>query len=180
MQIHGDPEAADIVFTSGADIVVVGINITTQVCFTGLVIDTLICFKSSSGVNYTHHVRFCCFRWGPSGAKKLEREACTVLVWYGQVLKGLACQVWWFPRYMKIICFCYAFSKYPRIWKKNHMLIFSYITFVLVLPYCSPIELFDSLFMYLRRQQHITSQEDLLWQIIFTWRRKLVKYRSRN
>jgi len=118
MQIHGDPEAADIVFTSGADIVVVGINTMTQVFFTGLVIDTLICFKSSSGVNYTHHVRFCCFRWGPSGAKKLEREACTVLVWYGQVLKGLACQVWWFPRYMKIICFCYAFSKYPRIWKK--------------------------------------------------------------
>ncbi|KAJ1263899.1 hypothetical protein BS78_09G221500 [Paspalum vaginatum] len=31
--ILGDPEAADIVFTSGADIVVVGINITTQVCF---------------------------------------------------------------------------------------------------------------------------------------------------
>ncbi|XP_057506119.1 LOW QUALITY PROTEIN: uridine nucleosidase 1-like [Actinidia eriantha] len=29
--IYGDPEAADIVFTSGADIVVVGINITTQV-----------------------------------------------------------------------------------------------------------------------------------------------------
>ena len=131
MQIHGDPEAADIVFTSRADTIAVGINITTQVGFTGLVIDTLICFKSSSGVNYTHHVRFCCFRWGPSGAKKLEREACTVLVWYGQVLKGLACQVWWFPRYMKIICFCYAFSKYPRIWKKNHMLIFSYITFVL-------------------------------------------------
>ncbi|KAL5741049.1 hypothetical protein ACOSQ2_030229 [Xanthoceras sorbifolium] len=29
--IYGDPEAADIVFTSGANIVVVGINITTQV-----------------------------------------------------------------------------------------------------------------------------------------------------
>lgn len=29
--IYGDPEAADIVFTSGADIFVVGINITTQV-----------------------------------------------------------------------------------------------------------------------------------------------------
>lgn len=35
LQIYGDPEAADIVFTSGADIVVVGINITTQVKFTG-------------------------------------------------------------------------------------------------------------------------------------------------
>ncbi|XP_020212243.1 uridine nucleosidase 1 [Cajanus cajan] len=32
--IHGDPEAADTVFTSGANIVVVGINITTQVKFT--------------------------------------------------------------------------------------------------------------------------------------------------
>ncbi|CAL9107930.1 unnamed protein product [Musa textilis] len=32
--IYGDPEAADIVFTSGADIVAVGINITTQVKFT--------------------------------------------------------------------------------------------------------------------------------------------------
>ncbi|KAF3340840.1 putative uridine nucleosidase 1 [Carex littledalei] len=31
--IYGDPEAADIVFTSGAEIVVVGINITTQVAF---------------------------------------------------------------------------------------------------------------------------------------------------
>lgn len=29
--IYGDPEAADIVFTSGAEIVIVGINITTQV-----------------------------------------------------------------------------------------------------------------------------------------------------
>lgn len=35
LQILGDPEAADIVFTSGADIVVVGINITTQVSFAG-------------------------------------------------------------------------------------------------------------------------------------------------
>lgn len=33
--IYGDPEAADIVFTSGADITVVGINITTQVQLTG-------------------------------------------------------------------------------------------------------------------------------------------------
>ncbi|CAM8949255.1 unnamed protein product [Rhodiola kirilowii] len=32
--IHGDPEAADIVFTSGANTDVVGINITTQVQFT--------------------------------------------------------------------------------------------------------------------------------------------------
>jgi uridine nucleosidase len=31
--IYGDPEAADVVFTSGANIVVVGINITTQVQF---------------------------------------------------------------------------------------------------------------------------------------------------
>ncbi|KAJ9181411.1 hypothetical protein P3X46_009544 [Hevea brasiliensis] len=33
--IYGDAEAADVVFTSGANIVVVGINITTQVKFTG-------------------------------------------------------------------------------------------------------------------------------------------------
>ncbi|KAG6508638.1 probable uridine nucleosidase 1 [Zingiber officinale] len=32
--IYGDPEAADIVFTSGADITVVGINITTQIIYT--------------------------------------------------------------------------------------------------------------------------------------------------
>uniref|UniRef100_A0A5B6Z305 Inosine nucleosidase n=1 Tax=Davidia involucrata TaxID=16924 RepID=A0A5B6Z305_DAVIN len=32
--VYGDPEAADIVFTSGANIVVVGINITTQVKMT--------------------------------------------------------------------------------------------------------------------------------------------------
>jgi inosine-uridine nucleoside N-ribohydrolase len=37
LQIYGDPEAADIVFTSGAEIVVVGINITTQFTFTGYV-----------------------------------------------------------------------------------------------------------------------------------------------
>ncbi|GAB4833401.1 Uridine nucleosidase 1 [Ancistrocladus abbreviatus] len=32
--IYGDPEAADIVFTSGANIAIVGINITTQVKYT--------------------------------------------------------------------------------------------------------------------------------------------------
>ncbi|PIA28324.1 hypothetical protein AQUCO_07200170v1 [Aquilegia coerulea] len=32
--IYGDPEAADVVFTSGANIVIVGINITTQVKLT--------------------------------------------------------------------------------------------------------------------------------------------------
>lgn len=36
MQIYGDPEAADIVFTCGADILVVGINITHQVYWTGI------------------------------------------------------------------------------------------------------------------------------------------------
>lgn len=35
LQIYGDPEAADIMFTSGANIDVVGINITTQVIMTG-------------------------------------------------------------------------------------------------------------------------------------------------
>ncbi|CAN0830418.1 Probable uridine nucleosidase 2 [Linum grandiflorum] len=34
--IFGDPEAADIVFTSGADVVAVGINVTHQVVLTGI------------------------------------------------------------------------------------------------------------------------------------------------
>ncbi|BFI42228.1 uridine nucleosidase [Marchantia polymorpha subsp. ruderalis] len=33
--IYGDPEAADIVFTCGADIIIIGINVTHQVFFTG-------------------------------------------------------------------------------------------------------------------------------------------------
>ncbi|KAK7378781.1 hypothetical protein VNO80_04228 [Phaseolus coccineus] len=44
--IYGDPEAADVVFTSGANIVVVGINITTQVQFTDA---DLIQLKESQG-----------------------------------------------------------------------------------------------------------------------------------
>lgn len=39
--IYGDPEAADVVFTSGANIVVVGINITTQVQLTDDDLDEL-------------------------------------------------------------------------------------------------------------------------------------------
>lgn len=35
MKIFGDPEAADIVFTSGADVLAVGINVTHQVILTG-------------------------------------------------------------------------------------------------------------------------------------------------
>lgn len=34
-QIFGDPEAADIVFTCGADVVAVGINVTHQVVLSG-------------------------------------------------------------------------------------------------------------------------------------------------
>jgi hypothetical protein len=34
-QIFGDPDAADIVFTCGADILAVGINITHQVVLSG-------------------------------------------------------------------------------------------------------------------------------------------------
>lgn len=34
-QIFGDPDAADIVFTSGANILAVGINVTHQVVMTG-------------------------------------------------------------------------------------------------------------------------------------------------
>ncbi|MED6161599.1 Uridine nucleosidase 1 [Stylosanthes scabra] len=44
--IYNDPEAADIVFTSGANIVVVGINITTQVRLTDA---DLLELKESSG-----------------------------------------------------------------------------------------------------------------------------------
>ncbi|KAL5710667.1 uridine nucleosidase [Ranunculus cassubicifolius] len=44
--IYGDPEAADVVFTSGANIVVVGINITTQVQLTD---DDLAELKESKG-----------------------------------------------------------------------------------------------------------------------------------
>lgn len=35
-QIFGDPDAADIVFTSGADILAVGLNVTHQVVFSGI------------------------------------------------------------------------------------------------------------------------------------------------
>lgn len=34
-QIFGDPDAADVVFTSGADVLAVGINVTHQVILTG-------------------------------------------------------------------------------------------------------------------------------------------------
>ncbi|KAL1224329.1 Uridine nucleosidase 1 [Cardamine amara subsp. amara] len=44
--IYGDPEAADIVFTSGADITVVGINITTQLKLTD---DDLLELRNSKG-----------------------------------------------------------------------------------------------------------------------------------
>ena len=33
--MFGDPDAADIVFTSGADVLAVGINVTHQVILTG-------------------------------------------------------------------------------------------------------------------------------------------------
>ncbi|KAL6133596.1 hypothetical protein ACLB2K_065831 [Fragaria x ananassa] len=42
--IYGDPEAADVVFTSGANITVVGINITTQVKFTGIFLHDPVSF----------------------------------------------------------------------------------------------------------------------------------------
>ncbi|KAJ4834961.1 Uridine nucleosidase 1 [Turnera subulata] len=44
--IYGDPEAADVVFTCGADITVVGINITTQVKLTD---DDLSLLRQSNG-----------------------------------------------------------------------------------------------------------------------------------
>ncbi|KAL2487204.1 Uridine nucleosidase 1 [Abeliophyllum distichum] len=51
--IYGDPEAADIVFTSGANIDVVGINITTQVLLTDADLDEL---RQSKG----RHAEFIC------------------------------------------------------------------------------------------------------------------------
>ncbi|KAL5205475.1 hypothetical protein ABZP36_033684 [Zizania latifolia] len=51
--IHSDPEAADIVFTSGADIYVVGLNITTQVYFTD---KDLLELRNSNG----KHAQFLC------------------------------------------------------------------------------------------------------------------------
>ncbi|XAR64663.1 Uridine nucleosidase [Bertholletia excelsa] len=39
--IYGDPEAADVVFTSGADVIVIGINITTQVKMADFDLDEL-------------------------------------------------------------------------------------------------------------------------------------------
>ncbi|KAL6838504.1 hypothetical protein ACP4OV_031749 [Aristida adscensionis] len=51
--IHSDPEAADIVFTSGADIYVVGLNITTQVSFTD---EDLLELRNSQG----KHAQFLC------------------------------------------------------------------------------------------------------------------------
>lgn len=47
LQIYGDPEAADIMFTSGANIDVVGINITTQVKLTGASIHPIFIGSSS-------------------------------------------------------------------------------------------------------------------------------------
>lgn len=51
--IYGDPEAADIVFTCGAEIVVVGINITTQVTLTDADLSEL---RNSKG----KHSQFLC------------------------------------------------------------------------------------------------------------------------
>nr|GMD46232.1 probable uridine nucleosidase 1 [Ipomoea batatas] len=51
--IYGDPEAADIVFTSGANIDVVGIDITTQVKMTDADLDEL---RQSNG----RHAQFIC------------------------------------------------------------------------------------------------------------------------
>ncbi|BAF25880.1 probable uridine nucleosidase 2 [Oryza sativa Japonica Group] len=51
--IHSDPEAADIVFTSGADIYVVGLNITTQVYFTD---KDMLELRNSKG----KHAQFLC------------------------------------------------------------------------------------------------------------------------
>ncbi|KAF3791572.1 Uridine nucleosidase 1 [Nymphaea thermarum] len=56
--IYGDPEAADVVFTCGADIVVVGINITTQVILTD---DDLAEMKGSGGKHAQYLYDICQF-----------------------------------------------------------------------------------------------------------------------
>lgn len=52
-QIYNDPEAADVVFTCGADIFVVGLNITMQVNFTGH-----LCSQLSPGVHFNKSLMF--------------------------------------------------------------------------------------------------------------------------
>jgi len=42
-QTFGDPDAADVVFTSGADVLAVGINVTHQVVLTGTPFDKFLC-----------------------------------------------------------------------------------------------------------------------------------------
>lgn len=54
--IYGDPEAADVVFTCGANIVVVGINITTQVKLTDADLDEL---RQSKG-RHAQFISDCC------------------------------------------------------------------------------------------------------------------------
>lgn len=65
-QIFGDPDAADIVFTSGADVLAVGINVTHQVVLTGttlgnlcsLIIVTLVFMYKKT---YYHYIYICAF-----------------------------------------------------------------------------------------------------------------------
>ncbi|ERN13083.1 probable uridine nucleosidase 1 [Amborella trichopoda] len=56
--IYGDPEAADIVFTCGADIVIVGINITTQVILTDSDLSEL---RASNGKHAKYLSNMCLF-----------------------------------------------------------------------------------------------------------------------
>jgi hypothetical protein len=51
-QVFGDPDAADIVFTCGADILAVGLNVTHQVVLTGnsnALVSLLLRMSSASG-----------------------------------------------------------------------------------------------------------------------------------
>ena len=48
-QIFGDPEAADVVFSSGADVLAVGINVTRQVIMKG---SPFCMFCSSTVINF--------------------------------------------------------------------------------------------------------------------------------
>ena len=54
--VYGDPEAADIVFTCGAEIVVIGLNVTTQVLMT----EQDLCKLRDSGGRYGRYIYNIC------------------------------------------------------------------------------------------------------------------------
>lgn len=57
-QIFGDPEAADIVFTSGADVLAIGMNVTRQVIMKSKFFFFILCSSTLVifGQFVTHHI----------------------------------------------------------------------------------------------------------------------------